>query len=88
MNTIYLTCYKSHLLVLTDSKTTSIGIDIEAVVSALRKNAVVDICSVHNVHDAAMNKTPLSVGHILLEKCAMLLPTIHTQFDKKCQGSL
>ena len=53
--------------------------------SALRKNAVVDIHSVHNVLDAAMNKTLLSVGHMLLEKRAMLLPTIHTQFDKHAE---
>ena len=79
------TCYKSHLLVLRDSKTTSTDSDIEAILSALRNNAVVDMCSVHDVLDAPINKTLLSVGHMLLEKHAMLLPTIHAQFDKNVE---
>ena len=52
---VCMTCYKSHLLGLRESKTTSTDSDM----SALRKNAVVDIRSVHDVLDAAMNKTLL-----------------------------
>ena len=65
--TAFLTYYKSHLLVLKENKAFSNDSDLEGILTAL-KQEVVSTNSVHDVLTAAMNKTLITVGIMLVQK--------------------
>ena len=81
------TCYKSHLLVVKESQPISSDRDLGKTLTALKKQEiVVGISNAQDILNAAVNKTLLTVGNMLLENRAMLLPSIHTHFNENAKA--
>ncbi len=79
---VCLTCYRSHLVCLQDPKPVSRDSDLRLLLSTYSK-AIPSIDQVTNRQDViktAMAKTLVTVGKLLLDRQAILLPSIHNCF--------
>ena len=77
-------CYKSHLVILQESRNTSRDSDLEGIISTLKQaSANADsICSTTELLNAALNRVTIEVGKALLEKEVVHLPAVHDQFQR------
>ena len=77
-----MSCYKSHLVVLKESKPISRDNDLQQLIDTYTQQipSIDQVVTAHDVIMTAMAKTLVRVGHILLEKRAILLPSIHSFF--------
>jgi len=77
-----MSCYKSHLVVLKESKPISRDNDLQQLIDTYTQQipSIDQVVTAHDVIMTAMAKTLVRVGHILLEKRAILLPSIHSIF--------
>ena len=82
-------CYKFHLLILHESKTSSKDTDLQAVLDNLRLkiNTQGRPCTMQQVCDLAMDRTVVHVGEELLQRNAILLPAVH-DFFSSCQDEI
>ena len=81
---VCMTCYRSHLVILKGSHHISNDEELKALVKTFTQQPPSIECIVSNedIIAAAMNKTLITVGKMLLENQALLLPTIHSTFNK------
>jgi len=79
---VCMSCYKSHLVVLKGSKPISRDNDLQQLIDTYTQQipSIDQVVTAHDVIMTAMAKTLVRVGHILLEKRAILLPSIHSIF--------
>ena len=77
-----MTCYKSHLVVLKENKSISRDSDLEKLISTYTEQipSIDEVITAHDVMKTAMARTVVRVGHILLKKQAILLPSVHNIF--------
>ena len=76
---VCLVCYKSHLVSLRDNIPISTDTDLAELLREQAHSIPTEVIT-QDVIDVAIKITILSVGNILLEKHAVLLPTIHSIF--------
>ena len=76
-------CYKSQLVILQELQTISTNSDLELIISTLSLQipTIDTVKTLPDVVKVAMAKTAIFVGNLLLDKWAILLPTIHDHFS-------
>ena len=84
---VCLTCYKSHLEILKENKAISTDSDLKQLIDTYCQqiHCVEKIRTPQDVINIAMAKTVVTVGNVLLENRAMLLPIIHSMFTNYAQ---
>lgn len=84
---VCLTCYKSHLEILKENKAISTDSDLKQLIDTYCQqiHCAEKIRTPQDVINIAMAKTVVTVGNVLLENRAMLLPSIHSMFTNYAQ---
>ena len=84
---VCLTCYKSHLVILKKNKPISKDSDLKQLIDTYCQQipCMEQVITTQDVINTAMAKTLVTVGKVLLENRAMILPSIHSIFTKYAQ---
>ena len=84
---VCLTCYKSHLVILKENKPISKDSDLKQLLDTYCEQipCMEQVITTQDVINTAMAKTLVTVGRVLFENRAMLLPSIHSIFTKYAQ---
>ena len=79
---VCLVCYRSHLVLLRDNSPISTDSDLARLICEYVHNipTIAKVLTTQDVIDVSIMKTVVSVGNILLENRAILLPSIHETF--------
>ncbi len=78
-------CYKCQLELLKETQLSSTDSDLSHLIATLNSKQVPLKCASTDVIDTAMHYTSIFVAEILLQGESLLLPMVHTFFDKKVQ---
>ena len=77
---VCLICYKFHLLILKDHQPVRTDEDLKKIIDILNKQSI-SLTSPEDISSAAMTKTLVKVGNVLLANSAVLLPTIQSEYN-------
>ena len=82
---VCLTCYKSHLVILKENQPISKDEDLKVLIDTLGRQTSI-MGNVQDIICAATIRMLVTVGKMLMENRAMLLPTIHSDFIHYARG--